>query len=313
MSSEAPKVLVINYDENKKSPTKDKIKEIVDKLCNVKPDIFVLTTQDSPSGTKSHIQHSIKEEIKNSKKPKYLRNNTGDELILQNYDLFSKIDATRESNVKSKGLTDELYNCRTRIWINNETTYKGFTKNFSEKSFTETVFKPYTNNNGILYNQNYKTSNGTEIKDTTTNSNIKISKYLYRRITNQGSNGKNGMGSIMISLCLEKIVKDKIQTYQYIICNSNPKKTKDIIKGSMTTKKAFIHMIQEGNVMRYNKPRYQGFSSIPSFKGNLFILYVSKDNCVFKKIENEPEYKLEEVKSLLKLKNLMKKNQCFLF
>ena len=42
--SSAPKVLVINYDENNKSPNKDKIKEIIDKLCRVTPDIFVLTT-----------------------------------------------------------------------------------------------------------------------------------------------------------------------------------------------------------------------------------------------------------------------------
>jgi hypothetical protein len=110
MSSNAPKVLVINYDENNQSPDKDKVDEIIRKLKDV--DIFILTTQDSPSGTDSHIHHSIKEQIKNNQ-------------LLQKYELFSKIDATRKSN-SDFGFFKNLYNVRTRIWINTETVYKSF-------------------------------------------------------------------------------------------------------------------------------------------------------------------------------------------
>jgi hypothetical protein len=313
--AQKPVVLVINYDENNKSPDKEKIQEIIDKLCEKIPDIFVLTTQDSRSGTKSHIQHSIKEIIKNSKNNKILRQKTNKEKVLENYILFSKIDGTRESNVNNKDFTEILFNCRTRIWINQNTTWKGFTKNFSKQSFSNESKKKSLNNkskkeyythNNITYNQNYNSSNSTKTNGGENNTKIKIVRYLYRRITQSGEWGKKGNSSIMISLCLEL----NNNTYQYIICNSNPKTTKDILKNSKQTKHALIHMIQDGNVMKENRDVAQNLSKSfmtfsnqkikkTFFKGTLFILYVSKDNCVFKKIENEPEYKLNEVSAII--------------
>jgi hypothetical protein len=296
----APKVLVLNYDEKNKSPNKDKIVDIIAQITSFEPDIFILTTQDSSSGTSSHIQHSIKEEINNSKK-KYIGKYTPTQLSLQKYDLFSKIDATRQSNIDNKGITEKLYNCRTRIWINNQTTYKGFTKKFNE-SYSKNNYPNYKNDKGVMYNRNYKSSIESEINNIKNDTKIKISKYVYRRITKKGESGKRGDGSIMISLCLEKVdnsstdIKDKIKTYQYIICNSNLIKYTDIINKN-STKKVLIDFMRDGNVMKYNKPYIAGVIK-PYFKGKLFILYVSKDNCVFKKIEDEPGYNLEEVKTI---------------
>jgi hypothetical protein len=302
--AQEPVVLVINYDENNQSPDKEKIQEIIDKLCGAIPDIFVLTTQDSRSGTKSHIQHSIKEIIKYGMSPSFF--NSAEEKdkvkkknkVLENYILFSKIDATRETNIK---FTENLFNCRTRIWINQNTTWKGFTKNFSEQSFSNNPQTKY-NHNGINYNQNYNSSNLTKTNQNKDQNKIKIARYLYRRITQKGEPGKNGNGSIMISLCLELDNK----TYQYIICNSNPKTTKDIVKNSKQTKHALIHMIQYGNVVKDPPDVPKNIASYTSqiigtqfFKGTIFILYVSKDNCVFKKIENKLEYKLNEVNAII--------------
>ena len=109
--AQQPVVLVINYDENNKSPNEYKIIEIHNILMSKSPDIFVLTTQDSRSGTSSHIQHSIREKIKNE---------------FKNYYLLSKIDGTRKSDSKIGMLQfKKPYNVRTRIWINTDTVFKG--------------------------------------------------------------------------------------------------------------------------------------------------------------------------------------------
>ena len=55
--SNKPVVLVINYNENNKPPDETKLNEILLLIKNISPDIFVLTTQDSRSGTDSHIHH----------------------------------------------------------------------------------------------------------------------------------------------------------------------------------------------------------------------------------------------------------------
>ena len=89
-----PKVLVINYNENNESPNEEKLNQILSQIEKNNPDIFILTTQNSTSGTDNHSQHSVKEKIENSKKRKYLRSNTSQEEILKKYKLFSKVDGT---------------------------------------------------------------------------------------------------------------------------------------------------------------------------------------------------------------------------
>ena len=58
--SNKPVVLVINYNENNQPPDETKLNEILSSIEENNPDIFILTTQDSRSGTDSHINHSVK-------------------------------------------------------------------------------------------------------------------------------------------------------------------------------------------------------------------------------------------------------------
>jgi hypothetical protein len=292
-----PIVLVINYDENNKSPNQNKIDEIIFKIQSINPDIFILTTQNSVSGTDSHIQHSIRDKINNSKTRKFFRSNTELELLLKKYNLFSKIDATRKSNSKL-GFFNAVkpYNVRTRIWINSETVYQGFTKNFSANKYTSKIVK---NNPSANYNTN--TSVGTNRINNTIerpfyNSKVKIEDYSYKRITASGENGKKGHGSIMISICLVGIDQKK---YQYIIGNINPKG--NFQTNAAGTKQVFFNMIQEGNVIRYLSSQ----NTQTKFKGKIFILYISKDNCLYKKIEDNT---VNNITKLSTITNLIGKN-----
>jgi hypothetical protein len=306
--AQPPKVLVINYNENNQSPDKDKVNEIINKIKD--NDIFILTTQYSPSGTDSHIHHSIKDQIKNNP-------------LLQKYELFSKIDATRKSD-SEYGFFKKLYNVRTRIWINKETVYKSFIKNFSNNKFTSKIVlnnpKTYENYNTSVGTNRIKNSNG---DSTILNSNlIRIEDYTFRRITSQN---KNGDGSIMISISL--LGKDN-NTYQYIVCNLNPKGS--LIKNANGTEKVFINMIKPINVMenienvRVNltKTAKSGIKSFfglskPNqteekiiqkitkqiFKGTIYILYVSKNNYIFKKLQKNTDYNFNKVRYIQNIKS----------
>ena len=140
--SNKPVVLVINYNENNQPPDETKLNEILSSIEENNPDIFILTTQDSMSGTDSHIHHSVKEKIENSKKRKYLRRNTKIEESLKKYKLFSKVDGTRLSNSKFGFFnTEKPYNVRTRIWINTENVEYTGLKNFSKNSYSNKVKK----------------------------------------------------------------------------------------------------------------------------------------------------------------------------
>ena len=147
-----PVVLVINYNEDNKSPDNNMVNNIISELTSQNPDIFILTTQDSRSGTSSHIQHSIKERILNTQKTlkqsiaskfsglfkkDYTELSPTDDK-LKKYKLFSKIDATRESNVKKSILNPKkLCNVRTRVWINTDTVFNESSNNFIQQSFNK--------------------------------------------------------------------------------------------------------------------------------------------------------------------------------
>lgn len=266
-----PKVLVINYNENNESPNQEKLNQILSQIKKNNPDIFILTTQNSTSGSDNHIQHSVKEKIENSKKRKYLKSNTNLEKILKKYKLFSKVDGTRLSNSKLGFFKIEKpYNVRTRIWINTETVYQGFTKNFSKNSYSNKVKQnPTLNRNNNISN----TTNITNIKS------IKIKKYSYKRITASGEKGKKGVGSIMTSISLEK----DGEIYGYIILNTNPilptekidNNNKIIIKNLITnnninSKQIFVvPKTPATSLDNYNKQ---------FLKGNIIILCISKSH-----------------------------------
>lgn len=289
-----PKVLVINYDENNQQPPdQKKIDEIFSKIELISPDIFILTTQNSLSGTDSHIQHSIRDKINKSKSRKYFRSNTKLELLLKKYNLFSKIDATRKSNSNLGFFSSEKpYNVRTRIWINSKTVYQGFTKNFSANKYTSATVKANPSSS-----ENYNTSVGTTRFDNSVervyyNSKIKIEDYSYKRTTAIGEDGKKGNGSIMISICLIGVDQ---KYYQYIIGNINSKGSLE--KNVAGTKQVFFDMIKEGNVIRYLSTQNRE----EKFRGQIFILYISKNNCLYKKIEDNT---VNNITTLSTIKNL---------
>jgi hypothetical protein len=262
--SNKPVVLVINYNENNKPPDETKLNEILSSIEENNPDIFILTTQDSRSGTDSHIHHSVKEKIENSKKRKYLRRNTKIEESLKKYKLFSKVDGTRLSNSKFGFFnTEKPYNVRTRIWINTDNVeYTGLKKNFSKNSYSNKVKKdPKLNKNN---NKNENTSKNKSIHDK-----INIKKYSYKRITEPGDNGRKGIGSIMTSISLEK----NNQYYGYIIFNTNPK---------LSDKTKINNLISSNNI-NYNKKFINPNNSaseihrpIMELKGEIIVLCVSK-------------------------------------
>ena len=263
--SNKPVVLVINYNENNQPPDETKLNEILSSIEENNPDIFILTTQDSMSGTDSHIHHSVKEKIENSKKRKYLRRNTKIEESLKKYKLFSKVDGTRLSNSKFGFFnTEKPYNVRTRIWINTETVEYTGLKNFSKNSYSNKVKKnPTLNKNS---NSNSDTSKTNSIPDK-----INIKKYSYRRITDSDDNGRKGIGSIMTSISLEKNSK----YYGYIIFNTNPKlsyTTKNnnlILANNINYKKGFITPNNRGFIYNVSMPTMK-------LKGEIIVLCVSK-------------------------------------
>jgi hypothetical protein len=330
-----PKVLIINYDENNKSPDKDEIDKIINKLAESKCDMFILATQDSPSGgIKSHIQKSIGNIIKNSKKNKLFKHPHDD--ILKKYKLLLKVDGTRDSNVKKKKLFEDLYNVRMRVFINQYTIGNTIFKssknkpianvlknannklsqtnnhynnihskiryNLNETEFTKIGGDSLQNiknikipNNKLLVqysliNKTLKEDNSKKPslnqqlkEDNSKKSNlIEIVKYSYRRITKIGKNGEKGEGFIMINIILQK----DGESYQYIICNSNP------IKYYNKNKK-YIYI----NTIR-NKNFNQKFIEEKKYKYITSIIYMSKDITISKQLNKGKNYNYNNVKYL---------------
>ena len=264
--SNKPVVLVINYNENNQPPDETKLNEILSSIEQNKPDIFILTTQDSRSGTDSHIHHSVKEKIENSKKRKYLRRNTKIEESLKKYKLFSKVDGTRLSNSKFGFFnTEKPYNVRTRIWINTETVEHTGLKNFSKNSYSNKVKKD------PKLNKNNNSDTDTSKSKSSIPNKINIKKYSYKRITEPEKNGRKGIGSIMTSISLEK----NNEYYEYIIFNTNPilsdttKINSLILANNINYKKGFIQPNNRGFI-------YNVSMQTMKLKGEIIVLCVSK-------------------------------------
>lgn len=320
-----PTVLIINCNENNKSPDKDKISEIINKLIKSNCDMFILATQDSPSGgIKSHIQKSIGNIIKNSQKKK-LFNHPHDD-ILKKYKLLLKVDGTRDSNVKKKNFFEDLYNVRMRVFINKDTLFKSsknkpianVLKNANNKlsqtnnhynniyskiryNLNETEFTKiggaslqnipnnklqvqYSLNKTLKEDNSKKPSLNQQLKEDNSKklNLIEIVKYSYRRITRIGEYGKKGEGFIMINIILQK----DGESYQYIICNSNP------IKYYNKNKK-YIYI----NTIR-NKNFNQNFFEEKKYKYITSIIYMSKDITISKQLNKGENYSYNNVKYL---------------
>jgi WD40 repeat protein len=304
-----PKVLVINYNENGDyaSEHKDFANKIISKInekIDIPYDFIFLCTQKSLSSTKDHMQHVIGDELKkeNSK-----------------YELFSKIDATRPENSGFYRLSKDskFKNVRIRCWkLKSIDTPEQIIKNnlikdsyrCNKKSFENKYsFKLQNTNNKTEYTQsNNSQSNNSQSNNSQSNNSqnnnsqsnnsqsnnsqkINIVGYQYKRITygrNSNINRKNGRGSIIVSLILEK----EGINYQYIIYNY------DLIISKLNdnNKLSFLNTLKKMNVNKIDNNN----KKIKINVENLFISCVSKNSIINKYLSKGDEYSIPSILSI---------------
>lgn len=198
-------ILIFSFDEKNAEYdnryTDNKLTEFITKVNDKNPNIIFICTQNSKSRTDKHLQHLI------------------GKLLPLYYKRFSKVDATRQSNLK-KLYYRNLRNVRTRIYYNSNTV--GFQENifnrFSNQSYSKKSVFNFSNN-----------SNNTNVQRSTITkyygNKIEIVYYKYRRYTAIGEDGRNGTGGIMTCINLKK---NDIE-YKYIVCNFVGVNKKNII------------------------------------------------------------------------------------
>jgi hypothetical protein len=98
-------ILIFNFDEEENNYNNYYFKQFVYIIKKKKPNIIFICTKNSKSRTDKHLQHIIAQKLP------------------INYERFSKVDATRQSDLK-KIIYKNLKNVRTRIYYNNETVYE---------------------------------------------------------------------------------------------------------------------------------------------------------------------------------------------
>jgi hypothetical protein len=189
--SNAPRVLVINYDENgdyaKNHPQAKEA--ILQQIRSKTWDFIFLCTQKSLSNLISlsadTMQHVIGEEIKKNSD-------------FSDYTLFSKIDATRPVNSKKVIFSNDkkFRNVRIRCWRNVKIPIPSY---FNEMALKSTSYKGTEDS----LENNYNTLQ--TINTTPYNKDIRIVRYKYKRITNKDeSSRQKGEGAIIVSLILER-------------------------------------------------------------------------------------------------------------
>jgi hypothetical protein len=293
MSSNAPKVLVINYDEkgDYAKNHEDAKESILTKIRSGTWDFIFLCTQKSLSNLISlsadTMQHVIGEEIKKNQE------------FSDNYTLFSKIDATRPLNSKKVIFSNDkkFRNVRIRCWRNINIQMP---RNVNEMALKSTSYKGTENSIKNMYNTD-------ERYNQLTGNDVRIVRYKYKRITgNDDLQRKRGDGAIIVSLTLEKYNQKnkKEEKYQYIICNYDSPRIKlgNISKNEASS----VNQSTKDGVESYFKPLVNNMpintiqktsSALQKYNtkiniDNLFLTYVSCDSIVYKylKIEGDPSF-----------------------
>jgi hypothetical protein len=205
INNELSNILIFSFDEKNaeydSTYNDNKLSQFIEKVHKKKPNIIFICTQNSISRTDKHLQHLIGKKLP------------------ENYKRFSKVDATRQSNLK-KLYYRNLRNVRTRIYYNTNTV------DFQQYKFNRFNKQSYTKKSIFNYSDN---SNNTNLERSTIhrflNNKIEIVYYKYRRHTAIGEDGRNGSGGIMTSIILEK----NYIKYTYIVCNFVGLNNKNII------------------------------------------------------------------------------------
>ena len=185
-------ILIFNFNEEGNEYNNYNINNFLTNVSIKNPNIIFICTQNSISRTDKHLQHIIGEKLP------------------ENYKRFSKVDATRQSDLK-KIIYKNLKNVRMRIYYNTETVYVDnvFSRFRIQSSKKRSIFN--FSNNSIDENEEKYTGQEKNNKQ------IIIKEYKYRRYTVEGENGRTGKGGIMTSIIFE--ISEK--KYQYVVCNYN--------------------------------------------------------------------------------------------
>jgi hypothetical protein len=287
-------ILIFNFNEEENNYNDNYFfKQFVYVINKKKPNIIVICTQNSISRTDKHLQHII-----------------GDKLP-ENYKRFSKVDATRQSDLK-KIVYKNLKNVRMRIYYNTETVYVNNVFNrFSKQSSKKRSIFNFSNNSIDENEEKYSGSN-------TNNKQIIIKEYKYRRYTVEGENGRTGKGGIMTSIVFRM---NGLEEYKYIVCNYN--------FNSENIQSNFNKIIKNGNIkldsinlnnklMKIQNPLQESLLDQKKLQENLslvnrqilFIYFVSQNKIQYGKyfnISNKNIIKLNKNKN----KNSLPPNEYF--
>jgi hypothetical protein len=202
-----PSFFVINYNESGTSAAEYKnIKnKIIDDIENgngkqQKFDIVCVNTQESNSGTKNHMQHSLI-----------------DDMDRIGYEPLMKVDGTRKNNTSMFAFRDEdkFMGVRTRFYILKSINKPESIKNLYKESYVSPSNFKNTYNSRILNTEQNQTGV------------IQIKRIQYIRLSEEDeSKRKAGHSSIIISIIIEK---NRV-LYRYIICNYHSNELNNTIK-----------------------------------------------------------------------------------
>jgi hypothetical protein len=190
-----PSFFVINYNESGTSAGeyRDIKRKIMDSLKDSKGnllyDIVCVNTQESNSGTKNHMQHSLVADMEKI-----------------GYEPLMKVDGTRKNNTSMFAFRDEdkFMGVRTRFYILKTINKQDSIKNLYKESYVSPSNFENTYNSGILNTIENNTGK------------IQIKRIQYIRLSEEDeSKRKAGDSSIIISIIIQK---DNV-LYRYIICN----------------------------------------------------------------------------------------------
>ena len=262
-------VLIFNFDEKGNEYNNNYNIENFLTDINKKPNIIFICTQNSISRTDKHLQHIIGKKLP------------------ENYKRFSKIDATRQSNLK-KIIYKNLKNVRTRIYYNTEKVYvDDVFKRFSNQSYKKRSIFNFSNNSIDENEEKYTISK-------TNNKPIIIKEYKYRIYTVKGENGRTGLGGIMTSIIFEI---NGIE-YQYIICNFNfnSKNIQSNFNKLIKIENIQLHSMNitgKGNLKETTRLLQQKIlkENSSSMKTPIYFIYfISKNNIKYGKYFDENKY-----------------------
>jgi hypothetical protein len=202
-----PSFFVINYNESGTSAGeyRDIKRKIMDSLKDSKGnllyDIVCINTQESNSGTKNHMQHSLVADMEKI-----------------GYEPLMKVDGTRKNNTSMFAFRDEdkFMGVRTRFYILKSIQKQEKIKNLYKESYVSPSNYKNTYNSGIL----------NTIENNTGKIQIKRIQYIRLSEEKDESKRKAGDSSIIISIIIQKYNV----LYRYIICNYHSNELNNTIK-----------------------------------------------------------------------------------